>query len=80
MGGSGNTVLGDVLSFLRTQYKPGPGQFLQIDPKILIDRMDLARLADHFRKVRATIREVVGAMPTHEALVGQIVGEPVRKS
>ena len=34
-------MLGDVLSFLRTQYKPGPGQFLQIDPKILIDRMDL---------------------------------------
>ena len=34
-------MLGDVLSFLRTQYRPGPGQFLQIDPKILIDRMDL---------------------------------------
>jgi len=34
-------VLGDVLSFLRTQYKPGPGQFFQIDPKIIIDKMDL---------------------------------------
>jgi hypothetical protein len=43
-------VLGDVLSFLRTQYKPGPGQFLQIDPKIIIERMDLRqRAADRAR-------------------------------
>jgi tryptophan halogenase len=46
----------------------------------LIDRMDLARLADHFRKVRTTIRDVVGTMPTHEALVGQIAMESMRKS
>jgi hypothetical protein len=38
-------VLGDVLSFLRTQYKPGPGQFLQIDPKIIVERMDLRQRA-----------------------------------
>jgi hypothetical protein len=43
-------VLGDVLSFLRTQYKPGPGQFLQIDPKIIIEKMDLRqRAADRAR-------------------------------
>ncbi len=43
-------MLGDVLSFLRTQYKPGPGQFLQIDPKIIIDKMDLRqRAADRAR-------------------------------
>jgi len=44
-------VLGDVLSFLRTQYKPGPGQFLQIDPKILIDRMDLRTRAQERGRV-----------------------------
>jgi hypothetical protein len=44
-------VLGDVLSFLRTQYKPGPGQFLQIDPRILIDRMDLRARAQERAKV-----------------------------
>jgi hypothetical protein len=43
-------VLGDVLSYLRTQYKPGPGQFLQIDPKIIIEKMDLRqRAADRAR-------------------------------
>jgi hypothetical protein len=43
-------VLGDVLSLLRTQYKPGPGQFLQIDPKIIIEKMDLRqRAADRAR-------------------------------
>jgi len=43
-------VLGDVLSFLRTQYKPGPGQFLQIDPKVIVERMDLRqRAADRAR-------------------------------
>ncbi len=43
-------MLGDVLSFLRTQYKPGPGQFLQIDPKIIVERMDLRqRAADRAR-------------------------------
>jgi hypothetical protein len=43
-------VLGDLLSFLRTHYKPGPGQFLQIDPKIVIDKMDLhQRAADRAR-------------------------------
>jgi tryptophan halogenase len=46
----------------------------------LLDRVDTARLADHFRKVHATIRQVVGAMPTHEALLAQLTGEPVRKS
>ena len=46
----------------------------------LIDRMDQARLLDHFRKVHATIRQVVGAMPGHAALVAQITGEPIRKS
>ncbi|WP_395016007.1 hypothetical protein [Dongia sp.] len=43
-------MLGDVLSFLRTQYKPGPGQFLQIDPKIIVEKMDLRqRAADRAR-------------------------------
>lgn len=43
-------MLGDVLSFLRTQYKPGPGQFLQIDPKIIVEQMDLRqRAADRAR-------------------------------
>jgi hypothetical protein len=37
----GGTVLGDLLSILRTHYKPGPGQFLQIDPKFIIEQMDL---------------------------------------
>jgi hypothetical protein len=38
-------VLGDLLSFLRTQYKPGPGQFLEIDPKIIVERMALRERA-----------------------------------
>jgi tryptophan halogenase len=46
----------------------------------LIDRMDPAALAGHFRKVHATIRQVAGTMPDHAALVAQITGEPIRKS
>jgi tryptophan halogenase len=46
----------------------------------LIDRMDPEALAGHFRKVHATIRQVVGTMPDHAALVAQITGEPIRKS
>jgi tryptophan halogenase len=46
----------------------------------LIDRMDLAALADHFRKVRTTIRQVVGNMPDHAAFVAQVAGEAMRKS
>jgi tryptophan halogenase len=40
----------------------------------LIDRMDTARLADHFRKVHATVRQVVGSMPEHGAFLAQVTG------
>ncbi|MBW8900707.1 MAG: hypothetical protein JF619_21890, partial [Massilia sp.] len=40
----------------------------------LIDRMDVARLADHFQKVHATIRQVVGQMPDHAAFLAQVTG------
>ena len=38
-------MFGDVLAFLRTQYKPGPGQFLQIDPKVIVERIGLRERA-----------------------------------
>jgi tryptophan halogenase len=40
----------------------------------LIDRMDGARLAEHFGKVHATIRHVVGTMPDHGAFLAQVTG------
>ena len=40
----------------------------------LIERMDSGRLADHFRKVHATIRQVVGTMPDHAAFLAQVSG------
>jgi tryptophan halogenase len=45
----------------------------------IIERMDAARLADHFQKVHATIRQVVGKMPDHAAFLAQVTG-PVQKS
>jgi tryptophan halogenase len=45
---------------------------VRTDP--LIDRMDAARLADHFRKVHATVRQVVGTMPDHAAFLAQVAG------
>jgi hypothetical protein len=51
----------------------------------LVDRMDLARLDEHFGKVHATIRQAVAAMPDHGTFVEQLAGArpapgPVRKS
>jgi tryptophan halogenase len=40
----------------------------------LIDRMDAARLAEHFRKVHATVRQVVATMPDHAAFLAQVTG------
>jgi tryptophan halogenase len=42
----------------------------------LIDRMDGARLAEHFRKVHASIRQVVDTMPDHAAFIERVVGTP----
>jgi tryptophan halogenase len=39
-----------------------------------IERMDMARLADHFRKVRATVQQVVGTMPDHADFLAQVTG------
>jgi len=61
------SVLGDLLSFLRTQYKPGPGQFLQIDPKIIVERMDLRQ--------RATDRARAGQPATDSASLDEIEQE-----
>jgi tryptophan halogenase len=41
--------------------------------------MDTARLADHFRKVHATVHQVVGSMPEHGAFLAQVTG-PAPKS
>ena len=46
----------------------------------LIDRMDLKRLEEHFRKVHATIRQAVGAMPDHGEFVAQLAAGTTRKS
>jgi hypothetical protein len=40
----------------------------------LIERMDPRGLLDHFQRVHATIRQVVGAMPDHGAFLAQVTG------
>jgi tryptophan halogenase len=40
-----------------------------------IDLMDKASLAEHFRKIRHSIRQAVDAMPDHAAFVRHVVGE-----
>jgi tryptophan halogenase len=48
----------------------------------LIDFMDAGKLAEHFRKVRASIQQAVAAMPDHAAFVRHVVGddEPGRQA
>ncbi len=43
----------------------------------LIDYMDADRLADHFRKIRDSIRQAVAAMPDHAAFVRHVVSDDV---
>jgi tryptophan halogenase len=43
-----------------------------------IDLMDAGQLAEHFRKIRASIRQAVDTMPDHAAFVDNLVGnEPL---
>jgi hypothetical protein len=37
--------------------------------------MDAGQLAEHFRKIRASIRQAVDAMPDHAAFVDDVVSD-----
>jgi tryptophan halogenase len=47
-----------------------------------IEMMDPGKLAEHFRKIRASIQQAVAQMPDHAAFVQHVVGDdpPARQA